>query len=151
MLTTRQASYYWSLWKQWLEAHPEAAGETSAQRDARRRELHKRAKCRPSMRDFSNNDFARFKAQVLADLAGGNSGGAGKATDDDIRRRLIWRIKYDASRAGLADEYIRSLAGDLTLLGDVWEDLDLPRLENLRNTINNRARVKIRDRSDDPF
>ena len=147
-MSPAQRTFYFTLWnrvmveKGWYHL---PADEKRAKRLA----LHMQAGCidpkirePKSSKDFSNADFNRFKTHCEALLAGRNSAGPGKADADDARRRLVWRIKSDAKKAGLDAAYIVALARDLAVLGN-WEDLDLPGLTNLRNAIHDRASSKL--------
>jgi len=114
----------------------------TAEKNAKRYALHIEAKCPESSTEFTNQHFSRYKARCEALIAGKNDGGTQAVDADDARRRLIWRIKEDAKKAGLAPEYISEVAKDLAVLGN-WEDLDLAGLENLMHTIHNRAGKKL--------
>lgn len=140
-MSPKQHIYYFSLWNQvcveqgWYHL-------SAAEKDTKRRALHLQAGCPASSKDFTNQHFNRFKTACQALIAGRNSGGNEKADNDDARRRLVWRIKDDARKAKLDEAYIIALARDLHVLGN-WQDLDLPALQNLRNTIHNRAGKKL--------
>jgi hypothetical protein len=67
---------------------------------------------------------------------------ADNSLDTRARARLIWRIKFDAARAGLNDQYLLTISRDQTGLG-CWTELGLDQLENLRNTVQNRAKRKV--------
>jgi len=151
MMTPRQRSFYFSLWNQvcveqgWYHL-------PQAQKDAKRRALHAQAGCPASSKEFTNRHFDAFRAHCAALLAGKKTGGAAVVEEAGERRRLVWRIKADAKRGGLADAYIRTLARGLCGLG-AWEDLDLASLTNLRATIHNRAaaHVAAARRDNEPF
>jgi len=147
MMSEKQRVFYFTLWNRVMVEkgwYHRPADEKRAKRLA----LHMQAGCiDPETRDpksskaFSNSDFNRFKTHCEALLAGRNSPGPGKADADDARRRLVWRIKSDARKAGLDAAYIVAVARDLAVLGN-WEDLDIPGLTNLMHTIHNRAGAK---------
>jgi hypothetical protein len=139
-MSPKQTTFYFTLWNRvmveqgWYHL-------TAAEKDCKRRALHKQAGCPASSKDFTNQHFNRFKNECEALIAGRNSGGVEKSDADDARRRLIWRIKEDARKAQLDEAYIVAVSRDLHVLGN-WEDLDLKSLTNLRNTIHNRATKK---------
>lgn len=140
-MTPAQKALYWRLWQRLCKAR---AWHTlpRQEQDAHRRALHQEAHCPPSSTDFKNRDFDRFLATITAHLNNQNAPGLPRHDTDGQTRRLVWRIRHDATRAGLDEAYIRKIARDLHVLGN-WEDLDLDSLENLRNTIHNRARKKL--------
>lgn len=141
-MSPKQKTYYFTLWnrvmvqKNWHKL-------STKERDQERYKIHAKAGCPQSSLKFTNLHFNRFKSACEALLAGKNTGGNGKVDDDDARRRLVWRIKDDARKAGLAPEYIIECARDLHVLGTCWEDLDLDSLTNLMQTIHNRAGSKL--------
>ncbi|MEI6034493.1 MAG: hypothetical protein WCS65_09465 [Verrucomicrobiae bacterium] len=140
-MSPKQTVYYFTLWNNVMVEmgwHHLPAAEKNAKRYA----LHKQAGCPPSSKGFSNQHFNRFKTRCEAIIAGKNDGGMDKVDADDARRRLVWRIKDDAKKAGLSPEYIKEVARDLHVLGN-WEDLDLDSLKNLMLTIHNRASGKV--------
>lgn len=140
-MTQKQTIYYFTLWNKvmvemgWYHL-------PAAEKNEKRYALHLQAGCPASSKGFTNQHFNRFKTRCEAIIAGKNDGGPGKVDDDDARRRLVWRIKDDAKKAGLSQEYIKEVARDLHVLGN-WEDLDLDSLKNLMLTIHNRASSKI--------
>jgi hypothetical protein len=140
-MSPKQTTFYFTLWNRvmveqgWYHL-------ASAEKDEKRRALHTQAGCPASSKDFTNLHFDRFKSACMVILTGKKDGGLPRVDDDGQRRRLVWRIKDDAKKAGLAPEYIVGLARDLAVLGN-WEDLDLAGLTNLRNTIHNRAGRKL--------
>lgn len=140
-MSERQRIFYFTLWNRvmvergWYHL-------PAAEKDAKRRALHLQAGCPASSKQFTNAHFDRFKAAALALAEGKNSAGEQRADDDGQRRRLVWRIKDDARKAGLDAAYITAIARDLHVLGN-WQDLDLPSLTNLRNTIHDRAGHKL--------
>ena len=140
-MSPKQTTYYFTLWNRVM-------GEQgwyhlpAAEKDSKRRALHMQARCPASSKEFTNQHFNRFKSHCEALISGKNDGGTQIVDEKDAVRRLIWRIKDDAKKAGLTPEYIIELARDLHVLGN-WEDLDLESLTNLRNTIHNRAGMKI--------
>jgi hypothetical protein len=146
-MSPKQTHFYFTLWNRvCVENGWYHLGTT--EKNARRHALHIQARCtKPdgsskSSRHFTNQDFDRFKALCLHLLGDKKSGGTDKEEDDGLRRRLVWRIKDDARKAGLEAAYIIEVARDLNVLGN-WEDLSTPDLENLRNTIHNRAGKKL--------
>lgn len=140
-MSPKQTTFYFTLWNRvmveqgWYHL-------PAAEKDSKRRALHLQAGCPESSKDFTNQHFNRFKTACEALIRGKNSAGKEKADADDERRRLVWRIKDDARKTGLAADYIYQVAKDLHVLGN-WEDLDLDSLTNLRNTIHNRAGSKL--------
>jgi hypothetical protein len=140
-MSPKQTVYYFTLWNKvmveqgWYHL-------PAVEKDSKRRALHVQAECPASSKGFTNQHFNRFKTACEALIAGHNTGGVGKVDADDARRRLVWRIKDDARKAGLSAEYIIGIARDIHVLGN-WEDLDLDSLTNLRNTIHDRASHKL--------
>jgi len=150
MLTPKQNDFYFTLWNQvcieqgWYHL-------SAAEKRAHRLALHLHAGCiyaagdkkgePKSSKDFTNADFDRYKAECQKLITGQRNGGEPRVADDGQRRRLVWRIKDDAKKAGLDAAYIVAVARDLAVLGN-WEDLDLPGLTNLMHTIHNRAGAK---------
>lgn len=147
-MTAKQTYYYFTLWNR-VMVEMGWYHDSAKEKDLRRRALHVQAGCTladgtaKSSKSFSNADFDRFITAANALLAHKNTGGQTKVDDDGARRRLVWRIKDDAKKAGLAPDYIIECARDLHVLGTCWEDLDLDSLTNLRNTIHDRASKKI--------
>ena len=139
MMSEKQRVFYFTLWNRvmveqgWYHL-------PAAEKDSKRRALHAQAGCPASSKAFTNGHFDRFKSACLALIEGKND--PHTADEDGQRRRLVWRIKDDAKKAGLDPAYIAGIARDLAVLGN-WEDLDLPGLTNLRNTIHDRAGKKI--------
>lgn len=93
---------------------------------------------------FNNSDVDRMKARLTA-LANPDSIDAqiadGRAAHEGERKRLLHRIEEDMRRGGFNDSYVMTLCRDLYDTHR-WRELDLPRLENLRDTLANRARRK---------
>ena len=137
-MSPKQTHFYFTLWnrvmveKGWYHL-------PTAEKDSKRRALHAQAGCPDSSKAFTNAHFDRFKAACLAVINGQND--PHTADEDGARRRLVWRIKSDAKKAGLDAAYIVAVAQDLSVLGN-WEDLDIPGLTNLMHTIHNRAGAK---------
>ena len=137
-MSEKQRVFYFTLWnrvmveKGWYHLPAD-------EKDCKRRALHEQAGCPASSKAFTNGHFDRFKSACLAIIEGKND--PHTAGEEGQRRRLVWRIKSDAKKAGLDNAYIAAVAQDLAVLGN-WEDLDLPGLTNLMHTIHNRAGAK---------
>jgi hypothetical protein len=138
MLSQKQRPFYFALWNRvmvelgWYHL-------PAKEKDSKRRALHAQCGCPASSKAWENGDFDRYVTLCLHLLGETKSGGNGKATAEGERRRLVWRILADAQRANLDPAYIVAVSRDLNVLGN-WQDLDLARLRNLRDTIHNRAR-----------
>lgn len=94
---------------------------------------------------FENTHVDRMKRRLMA-MLNPNDVDAQMADSDEggeaaTRERLLHRIDADMRKAGFGDWYVRKIAVDLYDAAD-WRALPLDRLENLRNTIANRARRK---------
>lgn len=145
-MSPKQSHFYFSLWNRVMVEQGWYHLPT-AEKDSKRRALHVQAGCKKadgtakSSKDFTNADFDLYKAECMRQISGQRSGGEPRVADDGARRRLVWRIKSDAKKAGLDAAYIVSVARDLAVLGN-WEDLDIPSLTNLMHTIHNRAGAK---------
>ncbi|CAN5549121.1 hypothetical protein BH09VER1_BH09VER1_24900 [soil metagenome] len=137
MLSAAATALYWRTWKSLCIFE----GKKTSDSD-RRYAVHASAKCPASMKEFSSRDFDLFLAYVRS-LMGARTPGADKVGEDGERRRLVWKIRDDAKRANLDDAYVAKLAGDLNGLA-CWDLLDLAALTNLRNTIHQRARAKMK-------
>ena len=139
MMSEKQRVFYFTLWNRvmveqgWYHL-------PAAEKDCKRRALHAQAGCPDSSKAFTNGHFDRFKSACLAIIEGKND--PHTADEDGQRRRLVWRIKDDAKKAGLDAAYVVGIARDLAVLGN-WQDLDLAGLTNLRNTIHDRASSKL--------
>ena len=137
-MSEKQRVFYFTLWnrvmveKGWYHLPAD-------EKDCKRRALHEQAGCPASSKAFTTGHFDRFKSACLALIEGKND--PHTADEDGARRRLVWRIKADAKKAGLEAAYIVAVARDLAVLGN-WEDLDLPGLTTLMHTIHNRAGAK---------
>ena len=146
-MSPAQRTFYFSLWNRVMVEQGWHHLRT-AEKDAKRRALHVQAGCKnadgtaKSSKAFTNADFDLFKAECLKLTSGQRNGGEPRVADDGQRRRLVWRIRDDAKKAGLSPEYIAEVARDLHVLGN-WQDLDLPGLTNLMKTIHNRAGKKL--------
>jgi hypothetical protein len=140
-MSPAQKTLYWRLWSR-LSKTLGWHTLPSTTRDTLRRQLHTQAGCPPSSKDFNNRHLDRYITYTNALIHDHNDPGTPRTDDDGHRRRLIWRIQTDATLANLDEAYIRHLARDLHVLGN-WQDLDLESLENLRNTIHNRATTKL--------
>ena len=140
-MSPKQTTFYFTLWNRVMVEQGWYHLPT-AEKDAKRRALHAQANCPESSKEFTNQHFNRFKARCEAILAGKNDGGTQIVDEKDAVRRLVWRIKDDAKKAGLSPEYIIDVARDIHVLGN-WEDLDLESLTNLMRTIHNRAGKKV--------
>ena len=138
-MSPKQTHFYFTLWNRvmveqgWYHL-------PAAEKDCKRRALHVQAGCPESSKAFTNSHFDKFKSACLALIEGKND--PHTADEEGQRRRLVWRIKDDAKKAGLDAAYIIAVARDLAVLGN-WQDLDLPGLTNLRNTIHDRAGSKL--------
>lgn len=99
----------------------------------------------PSWSALENAEIDLLKRRMIA-LREGDSLDAQladvMARDDGERRRLIYRIEQDAKRAGFGDAYMNTIVRDMEDAGADWRALPLPALENLRDTVANRARRK---------
>jgi hypothetical protein len=89
----------------------------------------------------TRRDFDTFLG-ACKEAKGQRTGGQKRVDEDGERRRLVWRIKDDAKKAGLGPDYIIECARDLHVLGN-WTDLDIDSLTNLMKTIHNRAGQKL--------
>ena len=136
-MSPKQQVYYFTLWNK-VMVHEGWHKLSAARKDEERYKIHAEVGCPDSSKDFTNQHFNRFKARCEAILAGKNDGGTQIVDEKDAVRRLVWRIKDDAKKAGLSPEYIIDVARDIHVLGN-WEDLDLESLTNLMRTIHNRA------------
>jgi len=150
-MSPKQNDFYFTLWNRvcveqgWYHL-------SAAEKRSERMRLHLQAGCKyvggpkngepKSSKDFTNADFDRYKAECQKLIAGLRHGGDPRVVDDGQRRRLVWRIKDDAKKAGLDAAYIAECARDLHVLGN-WQDLDLDSLTNLMKTIHNRAGKKL--------
>jgi hypothetical protein len=129
-LSKLQTSRYWRTWSEVCRYH----GWRNADED-RRRALHAEAGCPASMRDFGNKDFdlyLNYTATLLDQVP---------APRDPERERLCYAIARDAKKGGLSDAYLARICGD-RFDSSRWRDLPLTQLEQLRNTIHNRASHK---------
>lgn len=138
MLTGRQFARYEAEWKSLC-----LLKKWDPKNKAAQEEFHRGLGLPASRRDWNTSShFDRFLA-ACKEARGIPTGGQKRTDEDGERRRLVWRIKSDAQKAGLAPAYIIECARDLHVLGN-WEDLDLESLTNLRDTIHNRAGKKLR-------
>lgn len=134
-MSPKQVTLYWRTWGAvcaelgWKNSDSE-----------HRRALHAEAGCKPSMKDFTNRDLDLFLACCRRLL--GQPVTASTAGDLGERKRLIWRIRQDAARAGLDDAYLNKLSTDLYGLG-CWDELCLADLTNFRNAIHDRAGKRL--------
>lgn len=129
MLTKKQTVLYWRTWAAICEAQGWERSDSE-----QRYEVHKHCRCPQSMRAFTNRDFSKFLS-ASAPLR--------DAIDirDRDRENALHTIGRDAARAGLDTAYLRRICADIYGTID-FERLPMPSLENLRNTIHNRARAK---------
>jgi len=110
--------------------------------EAARLAFHREHNLPDSRKDWNTrNHFDTFLA-ACKEAKGQRTGGSKRTDEDGERRRLVWRIKDDAKKAGLSPAYIAECARDLHVLGN-WEDLDIDSLTNLMMTIHNRAGRKL--------
>ena len=126
MLSPAQTSLYWRTWSS-ICTYMGWKNSDSTHRYA----LHQEAGCPKSMTAFKNRDLDAY-LQYCDSLKGDHS------SRDRERERLIYRIKSDAQRGGLSDQYLSGLARDLYGLG-CWDELAIDDLEKFRNTVKNRS------------
>lgn len=123
-MTKKQERFYWQLWAAVRRVEP----------DADRHELHRRAECsNTSHKDFTNEDFDRFKAVCLAIT---------KPDDFDAQFDQVkmpaqrFRVAVDFARAALEvdENYLRAIADQMHLKQgavftlDSLSDADLKKL-----------------------
>ena len=135
-MTAKQNSFYWRLWGNACQAN-----HWSSQDGALRHDAHARALgYDKSHTAFTNEEFDRIIRffQLLQDPDNLNAVLFFQNPGREEKKRLIWSIQH------LADEpYIKAIAADR--FGTIyWQDLDVPQLTWLRNTVHNRMRVKRR-------
>lgn len=133
MLTKKQTALYWRTWAAVCTEHGWRSGDSD-----RRHAMHAQAHAAPSMRSFDNRDLDRFLTLARSLLTHTSA----RTTDDAERKRLLWRIRHDATLAGLSPAYLAALSTDLYGLA-CWDVLALDDLTNFRNAIHNRARKKL--------
>lgn len=124
------------------------ARKTKESQDALRAEITEDLFGAPvSWSEFSERHVDRMKRRLVAmlspndlqaQLADSDEGGEAAARD-----RLLFRIDADLKKAGFGDWYVRKIVVDFYDRTD-WRALPLDQLENLRDTIANRARGKTR-------
>ncbi len=137
MLSPKQKGIYWSLWSGVLKAR-NWQHLSSNEQDLHRYAFHRENNLPESMTAFNKRDhFDTFKAAALRVIKG-DGPSATTAAEDGERKRLIWRIKEDAKKAGLDATYLAKVSTDLYGLA-CWDELCIADLTNLRDTIHNRA------------
>lgn len=94
---------------------------------------------------FNDRHVDRMKRRLIAclnphDLAAQRAD-SDEGADAAARRRILYGIEQQMRRAGFDEAYVRKIAVDFYDFAE-WRELPIPQLENLRNTLANRARRK---------
>jgi hypothetical protein len=134
-MSPKQVTLYWRTWGAVCAEFGWQNSDTE-----HRRAIHAEAGCKPSMKDFTNRDLDLYLAACRRLL--GQRVTASTAGDLGERKRLIWRIRQDADRAGLDQAYLAKLSTDLYGLA-CWDELCLADLTNFRNAIHDRASSRV--------
>lgn len=119
-----------------------AARDWEENDETARVEFHRANGLPDSRKDWNTRGHFDTFLAACKEAKGQRTGGSKRTDEDGQRRRLVWRIKDDAKKAGLDAAYIAECARDLHVLGN-WQDLDLASLTNLMKTIHNRAGSKL--------
>jgi hypothetical protein len=134
-MSPKQTTLYWRTWAALCAEFGWKNSDTE-----HRRAIHAQAGCAPSMKDFANRDLDLFLAACRRLL--GQPVTASTAAEIGERKRLIWRIREDAKRAGLDQAYLAKLSTHLHGLA-CWDELCLADLTNFRNAIHDRAGKRL--------
>jgi hypothetical protein len=141
MLTPGQIPFYWRLWAGVLAAKGWGSLSTK-DKDSKRYEFHRENGLPQSMTKMNPRAHFDIFKQAAERVIKGSGPGATTAPEDGERKRLVWRIKEDAAKAGLDATYLAKVSTDLYGLA-CWDALALDDLTNFRDAIHNRAGTKL--------
>lgn len=150
-MTAAQRTMLFTLFARLAKA---CALKTSSERDRLRNEITTELFGEyVSWSHFGDAHVDRMKRRLLA-MLNPNDLAIQMADSEDgadaaARKRLLHRIETDARRAGFSDEYMAKVATDFYDRSD-WRALPIADLENLRNTIANRARRQPAAKATEP-